>query len=53
MVECPLRMRKAPGSNPGASKLFFHLLMKSFYKCIIVLVLRVCRYEVRLNEISY
>ena len=23
VVECPLRMRKAPGSNPGASKLEF------------------------------
>ena len=22
MVECPLRMRKVPGSNPGSSKLF-------------------------------
>ena len=22
VVECPLRMRKAPGSNPGSSKLF-------------------------------
>ena len=24
MVECPLRMRKVPGSNPGSSRIYFY-----------------------------
>ena len=27
MVECPLRMRKVPGSNPGSSRIFLKKIL--------------------------